>query len=175
MNIPSYPQSGFPVGADWGRAVVDCLRALRIRSGRGIRASDGPDGTLIEATAQTTSPVAIGFDYSKFGFGFKISGSIVTIKRGEITWGEITFTIEDTDIEITADQQYIGLECAYDSAAIIGPSTDLATFRSGGGIKRTWLYRFAFHPGSNGNPASATLAAVGKPIGNWDIGSDFSA
>lgn len=114
-------------------------------------------------------------DLSKFCFGFTISGPVVTIKWGEITWGQLAFVLADQDIEITADKQYVGLECTYDAAAIIGPSTDVATFRSDDTCKRIWLYRFAFTPGTDGAAGRASLDAVGKPIGNWDIGSEFSA
>lgn len=115
-----------------------------------------------------------GGDYSKFCFGFTVDGAVVTIIGGEITWGKTVFTIASDVITITADGQYIGLECSYDGGAIIGPSTDIDTFRSDDMTKRIWLYRFDYIPDHDDIPASASLALIGKPLGNWDIGSEFA-
>lgn len=115
-----------------------------------------------------------GIDLSIFCFGLTISGPTATIKAGEITWGTADFQIEDTEVEITSDLQMIGLQCSHTEAQIIGPSTDLATFRSTDTIKRCWLYKFGFTAGTEGRPGKARLLTIGKPVGNWDIGSEFA-
>jgi len=76
MIIPPYPQSGFPVDASWGRYVVDCLRALRIRSGRGIRTQEGSDGTLVESLAQTSmnAGAVMGFSGKAYIAGNETTG-----------------------------------------------------------------------------------------------------
>jgi hypothetical protein len=84
------------------------------------------------------------------------------------------FSIEETEIEITETLQMIGLQCTFSEASVIGPSTDLETFRSDMTTKRVWLYRFTFKAGTNGNPGRASLDVVGKPPGNWEIGSEFA-
>lgn len=45
MNIPNPPQSNQPVSADWGRAIVECLRRLRPSNGPGISVNQTPEGT----------------------------------------------------------------------------------------------------------------------------------
>lgn len=154
------------IKADWCNTVARWLNGMKIIGGEVVHT---PDGIVINPFLLSGSGLA---DASMYSFGFSISENIVTIKAGEITWGKLVFQIEDTEIEITADKQYIGLECSYNSASVIGPSTDLTTFRSDDAAKRVWLYQFNF---VSGDPGSASLAKVGKPVGNWEIGSEFAA
>jgi hypothetical protein len=144
MIIPQYPQSGFPVGAAWGRAVVDCLRALRVRNGRGIRVSEGQDGTLVEAIEQSGSITgSSGIDLSKFALGCSFAGSVCTVKAGDWCIGESELETPDTNIPISQDHQYVGFEV--DTIAktmnIIGPSTSKAVFKSSRTVFRTWLHQ----------------------------------
>ncbi len=107
-------------------------------------------------------------DFGVFCFGFTISGANVTIRAGEITWGLATHVVGETTVTITQDYQYVGLWATYEEAGIIDPSTNLSFFRSEKTIKRTWLYQFRLIGGV------ASRLRIGKPLGNWDIGSEFS-
>lgn len=145
MILPSYPQSGFPVDANWGRQVVDAIRSLRLVAGRGLRkVSDGPDGQVLEATAQTSTQTTSEFDFSKFCFGFRIANNKVTITGGEISVGETYHVLPDWECTIGEDYSYIGIEYNETSAAYIGPSTSIGLFRTGEGKIRCWLHLFRF-------------------------------
>jgi len=116
-----------------------------------------------------------GLDLSKFCFGLSISGATATITAGEVQWGTSIFGIGTTSIAISEDLQYIGIEATYETAVLIGPDSNLATFRSTPDTIRTWLYQFNWKASSTpGVAASVSLRRIGKPPGNWVIGSEFS-
>lgn len=178
MIIPSYPVVGQALDALWGRQVVDALRALRIVCGRGLRkTADGSGGQVIEALEASFQSKA-AYDYSRFSFGFVISGETVTIKSGEVTWGESVFGIGDTDFSVSEDLSYIGIQVDYSGAQLISPTTDVNECRTSGGVKRTWLFRFNWIPPAEGSPEGSTgtvmLNRIGKPLGNWDLGAEYA-
>lgn len=169
MNIPPYPQEGQPVSYLWGRAIVDCLRALRVRAGAGLRAQESSSGTILSAAPQAPSVGAAGMDFSVFCFGHSISGSVVTIKSGDIIWAEHEpVVVPDTSKAITVDYQYVGIDIVVESGVLTytlpDPTTDKSVFRSGDGHWRRWFAQFRLVAGK------AVLYRIGK-IGNVDTTS----
>lgn len=117
---------------------------------------------------------ASGEDLNKFCFGLEIVGVSATIKAGEVDWGTVLHAVSEQTFLLTADYQYIGIESDLSSAVLLGPSTNIALFRSDAMKKRTWLYQFRYTAATEDNEASATLHRIGKPLGNWQIGSEFA-
>ena len=144
-----------------------CVNGIRVEGGGNVQKFG--NNIVIPRTIST------GISFAKFCFGFTISGATVTIKAGEVQWGTSVFGIGQTDIAIAEDLQYIGIEATYDSAVLIGPDSNLATFRSTADIIRTWLYQFNWTAPSKpeGTP-TVSLLRVGKTPGNWIISSEFS-
>lgn len=93
-------------------------------------------------------PESGAMDYSQVAFGFLISGATVTVKAGDLPLGETEASMNDTDIVISVDHQYVGLEVDPIAATIqvIGPSTSKSVFLPGDGKFRTWLHQFRFTP-----------------------------
>lgn len=100
-----------------------------------------------------------GLALGKFCFGCTISGAVVTVKAGEVQWGRSTFTVGDTGVTLTADYQYVGVECNGTIATVIGPDANVTLFRSDDSTFRTWLCQFRLVSGR------AALYRIGH-IGN---------
>ena len=157
--------------ADWLNTCANWLNGMKIIGGEVLHT---PDGIIINPFMSGAGGGS-GPDYSPFCFGFKIVGETVTVTAGEVQWGESVFGIGTTDLPITSDLLYIGLEATYDGAILIGPDSNLSAFRSTADVKRTWLYQFNWVPGeSSSESPTVTLRRIGKPLGNWIIDSEFS-
>lgn len=86
-------------------------------------------------------------DFSQFAFGFEINSKTVTIKAGDWPIGEpLPLELEDTDVTINQDGQYVGLEVdtIAKTIAVIGPSTNKAFFVPDGRKFRCWLHQFNY-------------------------------
>jgi hypothetical protein len=117
-----------------------CVNGIRVEGGGNVQKFG--NNIVIPRTIST------GISFAKFSFGFTISGATVTIKAGDWPLGETEASMDDTDVIISADYQYVGLEVDPVAATIqvIGPSTSKAFFLPGGGKFRTWLHQFRFTP-----------------------------
>lgn len=169
-KLTKYKERAFlaSLKADWLNTVAGWLNGMRIIGGEVIH---NPDGIVINPFISSGAIL----DYSRFCFGYKIKGDVVTITAGEVQWGTSIFGIGQTDLTITEDFQYIGIEATFDSAVLIGPDSNLSAFRSTPDVIRTWLYQFNWTPPSaSGASASSSIRRIGKPLGNWIIGSEFS-
>jgi hypothetical protein len=116
-----------------------------VRGINGVRAFVRGGRLVIDADVQSS------MDFSQFCFGFSISGATVTIIGGDWPIGNnAPLELEDTDITISQDLQYVGLEV--DTIAktimVIGPSTSKAVFNPDGMKFRTWLHLFNYSAGS---------------------------
>lgn len=108
-------------------------------------------------------------DYSKYQFGFTVSGATVTIKSGEVRWGtHDPISIGDSTVTITQDSQFVGLSFDGTTITVLSPSTNEANFKSTDTTYKTWLYQFSFSGGM------ATLKKIGH-IGNIEIPAFFGA
>ncbi|MGI5868684.1 MAG: hypothetical protein ACOX9C_04460 [Kiritimatiellia bacterium] len=58
MKLPPPPTPGYPLTANWGRAVVDAIRRLRPQAGPGIRLNQTPEGTTYSAVREPPPPAA---------------------------------------------------------------------------------------------------------------------
>lgn len=105
-----------------------------------------------------------GMDFSQFTFGFSIKKDVVTIKAGDWPFGETEVEMQDTDVTITADLQYVGLEVdtVAKTIVVIGPSTNKAVFSSNSPKFRVWLHQFRFN-GRNAFLKRTNLAALFMP------------
>jgi hypothetical protein len=103
---------------------INGIRAF-IRAGRLV--IDGPPQSL---------------DLSKFGFGLSISEKKVSIMEGEIHVGISVITLNEWQCTIEEDYSYIGIEYDLTNGSHVGPSTNIALFRSEVGMIRLWLYQF---------------------------------
>ena len=61
MILPEYPEKGKPVTAEWGKRVIDCLRALRVTACAPLTASTGPGGTTMAIRPMREGGAAGGF------------------------------------------------------------------------------------------------------------------
>ena len=85
---------------------------------------------------------AAGLDLSKFGFGLSISGKKVSIMEGEIHIGITVITLNEWQCTIEEDYSYIGIQYDLTNGSHVGPSANVALFRSETGMIRLWLYQF---------------------------------
>jgi hypothetical protein len=107
-----------------------------------------------------------GADFSQFCFGFKISGTTVTIIGGDWPIGEpLPLELADTDVQISQDGQYVGLEVdtINKTIKVIGPSTSKAFFAPDAKVFRTWLHRFHFSGGTASFYAPTHLGSLFMP------------
>ena len=98
------------------------------------------------------SPPSSGtpLDFSKFCFGFKIAGAVVTISGGDWPIGEpAPLELADTNVTISQDGQYVGLEVdtIYKTITVIGPSVTKAFFNPDAQKFRCWLHQFNYSGG----------------------------
>jgi len=90
-------------------------------------------------------------DFSQFCFGFSVNGATVTVIGGDWHIGSLVpLELESTDIPISQDGQYVGIEVDTLAKTIkaIGPATDKTVFNSDPPKFRTWLHQFNFSNGS---------------------------
>lgn len=93
---------------------------------------------------------ATGIDFSKFCFGFSISGTTVTIKSGDWPIGEpVPLELEDTAVTISQDLQYVGLQVdtINKTISVIGPSVTKSIFYPDANKFRCWLHQFNYSNG----------------------------
>lgn len=125
-----------------------------------------PNGMVINPFASRGGGGAA--DLSTYCFGLTLEDDAATILAGEVLWGASVFSVGEASMQITDDYQYVGLEATFTGAALIGPSTNLDMFRSDATTVRCWLYQFRLIDGL------ASLHRIGKPPGNWFVGSEFA-
>ena len=150
------------VKADWYTTVAKWLNGMKIIGGEVIHT---PDGIIINPFM---SYGAGSGDTTRQAFGIaSIVGAVVTINAGEVQWGRSTFTAGPTNVTLTSDYQYIGVECDGATATVIGPDANVTAFRSDDTTFRTWLHQFRLVSGR------AELNLIGH-VGNILIPAVFS-
>jgi hypothetical protein len=120
------PKPGMPVrhGAFY-RAITRMARAwegLAVDGGH-VSWSGGKPTIVVDGDGGGAGETG-GMDYSKFAFGFTISGAVVTVNSGKVRHGTRTpVTAAGTDITIAADNTWIFVAYTYGSTATITSST----------------------------------------------------
>lgn len=115
-----------------------------------------------------------GLDLSKFCFGMSIKTNEVTVKAGEVHWGITVIEVPERNMPISEDYSYIGLETNGVTATLIGPSTNVSTFRSDNAMVRIWLYQFRYTPPeTEDGTGSVSLQRIGH-LGNWILPGNFA-
>lgn len=154
-------------GAGASKTVASALN----RFGRQINNVRGVGGLNIHTTGdaiEIMQSAGSSFPWSKLCLGFTIAGAVVTIKGGEVLWGtNAPVEIGDTNVTLTTDYQYVGIQFTGGVLSILGPSTDKATFRPDATVWRTWLYQFRLVSGVAG------LYRIGRMAGNVEIPAWF--
>jgi hypothetical protein len=117
----------------------------------GIRVEGG--GNVQKFGNQIVIPrtLSAGISFSKFCFGFSISGAKVTIIGGPWPIGEpAPLVLEDTEVTISQDLQYVGLEVntIAKTIQVIGPSVTESLFYPDAQKFRCWLHLFNFSAGA---------------------------
>lgn len=56
MLLPSIPGPGSPLSASWARDIVNCLRSITLRPGKGYRLRHDPGGTTLVIDPFATTP-----------------------------------------------------------------------------------------------------------------------
>jgi hypothetical protein len=116
-----------------------------VRGVNGIHAYIRGDRLVIEGQSRSS------MDFSQFCFGFEIDEAVVTIKGGDWPIGEpVPLELADTDVTISQDLQYVGLEVdtINKTIAVIGPSVTKSFFYPDGNKFRCWLHQFNFSGGA---------------------------
>lgn len=168
MELPKEPAEGQPLSYTWGVQMVRCMRAIWPQSSPTCRVNVGTNGTTF-SPRQAGGSSGSDFDFSKLCLGFAIAGATVTIIGGEVNWGtNEPIEVVDTQVNLTADYQYVGIEFDGAELRVIGPSTIKATFRRDATVYRKWLYQFRLVEGM------ASLLRAGGLAGNIEIPGWFA-
>lgn len=128
--------------------------------------------SYVDLWREETTTVSEGLGVLRY-FAFaptSINGATVRFNGGSVQCGvRDRATVADTDIELAADYQYVGIE--YDFAdnkvAFIGPFTAVTMFCSDAEKFRLWLAQFRLEDGS------AALYRIGH-VGNIELPGTFA-
>jgi hypothetical protein len=121
------------------------------RSLNGIRMEGGGNVQKFGNNIVIPRAISAGISFSKFCFGFRKSGTTVTIVGGDWPIGEAApLELPDTDVTISQDGQYVGLEVdtIAKTITVIGPSVNKAFFNPDAQKFRCWLHQFNFSGGT---------------------------
>ena len=125
----------------------------------------GEDPQPFDMTPKDNQPDwGLPFQWDKVANGFSISGATVTIIEPELQIGdEAPHTIVDTDVTITTDYQYVGLQYVWATGVLSITTPNTTKPVPEGSTYRKWLFLFRLQGGAASMHRAGNLGTVVIP------------